>query len=134
MKRTILILIITLSISFVQGQKSSTFHYGCFTEFTPTDKQGNGIWGKNTKTNLSVNFSVGKNKDIVVYSKGTKKIYHRTAEPILGETPGGTKFQFITTKCEGKVFVFQQLDNHNLRFLFPDENRMIEYGCVEKID
>lgn len=133
MKQIILVLFITFSISFAQGQETSSMQYGCYKEFTPTGRQDNGIntgnWGKTLKTDIRVDFGVGNHKDIIVYSNGTKKVYHRMGEPLLGETPSSTKFQLITTKYEGKVYVFQYLANSNLRIIFTDSNKMIEYGC-----
>lgn len=133
MKQTILVIFIVFSISLIKGQEKSSMHYGCYQEFTPTGRQDSGIntgnWGKTLNTDIRVDFGVGNQKDIIVYSNGMKKIYNRTSEPMLGETPSGTKFQLITTKHEGKVYVFQYLANFNLRIIFTDSNKMIEYGC-----
>lgn len=135
--------ILTIILFFLSlccfGQERFTMRYGCYKIFTPTSgKQpngaNNGTWSNAIETNVSVDFSVGANKNIVVTINGQKTIYIRNGEPFVSETPGGMKYQVITTKSGGKDYIFQYLENYNLRMMTTSDRRMLEYGCVKEFD
>lgn len=131
--------LLTFFLNLLFAQESFTMEYGCYKVFTPTGgKQSNGAnngsWSRTADIEIKVDFSVGTNKNIVVYTYGDMKVYRRIKDPIVSETPGGMKFQLITTTNGGKTYFFQYLENYNLRLLTNEDDRMIEYGCVKDFD
>ena len=138
MKKLILITLLIASL-FSFGQESFRMKYSCIKIFTPTGGQkstgaNKGIWSDEKSANVTVDFSFGKNKDIIIRSNGVKSIYINDGKPFVGQTPSGIKYQVINTKKGGKTFIFQYLENYNLRLMTIGNNKMIEYGCGKAYD
>lgn len=129
-------LLVTL---YTFGQESFTMKYSCYKVFIPTSGQkssgaNQGNWSGEKRANITVNFSAGKNKDIIIRNNGVKSIYITEGEPFAGQTPSGMKYQLITTKKAGTTFIFQYLENYNLRIMTTANNKMLEYSCVTEFD
>lgn len=137
--RIVLTKILFLLSIYCSGQETFTMRYGCYKVFTPKAGRqptgaNNGSWSKAVDINIKVDFSVGTNKNIVVSQNGRKTVYIRNGDPLVSETPSGIKYQLITTKNGGKDYIFQYLENYNLRLMTTDDKRMIEYGCKKDFD
>ena len=139
MKHIISLLFIIAFPSLSFAQDAFTMKYACYKVFTPTGGQqkdgvNNGSWSKEAVTDVKVEFSAGDNKNIIIYTYGKKKVYSRTSEPFVSETPKGTKYQIINAESEGKAYIFQYMENYNLRKLFANDKRMLEYSCTKNFD
>lgn len=113
--------------------------YGCYKTFVPTggrDASGlnNGNWSVEKKINVIVDFSVGKHKDIVITNKGVKALYVVSGEPFEGKLGSGMRYQLIVAKKGGKKYVFQYLENYNLRLMEVGKDDMVEYGCSASVN